>query len=137
MLISLTSSIIQKNYMYMLISIIFIAELIIAYQLISFIMKADRKICDLNCCLAEFKPLAQTFMQYLRLQISNVAKKAYAVINIIKKRKEQAFLKVIMFTAVNVIFFTFKIKRIKPKSFLKLVLAALDVATDISLVSKI
>lgn len=121
----------------MLISIIFIAELIIAYQLVSLIVKLDKKVCDINDCVLEFKTLAETFMRYARLLIANLTNRIKDVICVINKRKEETFIKILLFIAINGILITFKIKKVKPNKILKLALAIIDIANDMSIIHKI
>jgi len=123
--------------MYILISVIFIAELIIAYQLVSLIVKLDKKVCDINECVLELKPLAQTSLQYARLLVKNLIDKTNNIIGMMTKRKEQAIAKTILFLAINVMLIIFRIREVKPNKIFKLALALLDVASDLSIVNKI
>ena len=130
---SLIFSIIQKNNMYIFISIIFIAELIIAYQLISLIMKLDRKICDINDCVCEFNPLAHTFMRYIRIQAAAFSEKITKVINFINRQKEKTMIKVLIAISINAVILVFRVKKIKVRKVVRLAAAVADIAADLSL----
>lgn len=118
--------------MYIFISIIFIAELIIALSIINFIIKADRKVCDLNDCVTEFNPLAKTCMQYFRCVSDSFCKSVQTGIDFIKKHNERAWVKVISSVAIYSMLVLFRIKRIKAKKLFNLVGAIGDIALDLA-----
>lgn len=120
--------------MYTLIAIIFIAELIITYTVISLIMKADKKICDLNSCVKELIPLTDTFMRYACLQVAAVTNRINNLIELIKKQKQKAVNKLILFIAINSLLIFFRIKKIKTKKIMRLILAMVDIAADFATV---
>ena len=118
--------------MYTLISIVFIAELIIAYQIISIIVKLDKKVCNINCYIKEFNPLAETFLKYVRLQVSSVTNKISNTINYIRERKNKAIVKILIIVGINVGFILFKINRVKTHKIVNLAVAMFDLAADFS-----
>ena len=82
--------------MFMLIAIVFIAELIIAFQLITLIKKADRKVCNINACVKEFNPLAQTYMQYVRCLTTSATSSVQKILKFIEKQKSQFLIKTVV-----------------------------------------
>lgn len=117
--------------MYMLIAIVFIAELIIALQLIALIMKADRKICDLNACVNVFNPLAETCMQYIRCVTTTFTANVNKGIKFIQKQKSKIITKTIITVAIYAGLFLFKFKKIKIKKVKNLAGAIRDLAVDL------
>ena len=53
--------------------IVFISELIIVCSLISWIMKLDRKICELNECFPVIKLMVEDTFTLIRININSVA----------------------------------------------------------------
>lgn len=115
----------------MLIAIVFIAELIIAFQLISLIMKADRKVCDLNACVQAFNPLAETCMQYVRCVTDVFTTNVKKGIDFIQKQKSKLIIKTIITVAIYAGLFLFKFKKIKVKRVKNLAGAIRDLVLDL------
>ena len=118
--------------MYIFIAIIFIAELIIALQLILLITKLDRKVCDLNECVTAFNPLAKTCMEYVRCMTSQFCTKVAKSIEFVKKQREKIVIKTIISVSIYSLLFIFKFKKLKTKKINKLIGAIRDVAVDLA-----
>ncbi|MBO6087911.1 hypothetical protein J6P92_06165 [bacterium] len=118
--------------MYMLIAIVFIAELIIAYHVISWIIKVDRKICDLNACVRVFNPLAETCMQYVRCVTTTLTNKVKKSIEFIRIQKSKFITKTLITFAIYAGLFLFKLKKIKIRKIGNLVGAIRDIAVDLA-----
>ena len=118
--------------MYIFIAIIFIAELIIALQIILLILKADKKVCDFNDCIKEFNPLAQTCMQYVRCLSNVFSDNVSKVINFIKKQREKIIFKTITSVAIYSLLLFFRFKKIKMKRIHKLFGAIRDIALELA-----
>lgn len=117
--------------MYILIAIVFTAEIIIALNLIALLVKADRKICDLNDCVTVFNPLAQTCLQYVRCVVSSFNGTYGKVIKFIKKKQEQIVYKVIIMISVYAVLVLFKINRKKASKICGLIGAIRDAAIEL------
>ncbi len=96
--------------MYLFIATIFIAELIIAVTVINFIAKVDNKVCELNCCVEAFNPLAKICLQYTRCLATNFRANFDKVIKFIKHKKEQLFNKLIILIGIYIVLFLFRAK---------------------------
>ena len=118
--------------MFMLIAIVFIAELIIAFQIISLIMKADRKVCDINACVKEFNPLTKTCMQYARCLSATFSEKIKKSIEFVQKQRLIIISKTIITVALYAGLVLFRIKRIKFKRLNNLIGAISDIALDLA-----
>ena len=118
--------------MYILIATIFIAELIIAFSIINFIIRADKKICDINACITEFNPLAQTCMQYIRCVSDNLCNNVKTGIDFVKKYQERAWVKVISTFAIYSMLVLFRVRKIKVKKIFGLVGAISEIALDLA-----
>ncbi len=116
--------------MYIFIATIFIAELIIAFSIINLIIKADKKICDINDCISEFNPLAKTCMQYVRCVSTSFFTNVKTGIDFIKKHQEKIWVKAISTSAIYLMLVLFRIKRIKVKKLFNLVGVIADIALD-------
>lgn len=119
--------------MYTLILIVFIAELIIAFSLINLIIKADKKVCELNSYVEAFNPLAETFLQYFRCLVSNFHKSFGKVFNYVKKKQEQTFSKILIIVAVYGVLLLFKIKPRRASKIYKLVGAIQDIVFELAI----
>ena len=117
--------------MYILIAVIFIAELIIALQLILLIVNADKKVCYYNECLMAFNPLAKTCLQYIRCLSASFNNKVLKTIEFIKKQHEKIVFKTISTFAIYIMLVLFKIKKIKAKKISSLLGAIRDLALEI------
>lgn len=118
--------------MFMLIAIVFIAELIIAFQLIALIKKADRKVCDINACVKEFNPLAQTCMQYVRCVTTNATLSVQKILKFIDRQKSQFLIKTIITISLYTGLIIFKLKKIKIRKIGNLIGAISDIALDLA-----
>jgi hypothetical protein len=119
--------------MYIFAIIVFIAELIIALQLIGFILKADREVCRINACVEAFNPLAQTCLQYVRCLISNFNKSFEKIFELIKKKRQQVISNTFIMLSIYLILILFRIKTKKFSKIYKLVGAIRDVAIEFAL----
>ena len=119
--------------MYIFIAIIFIAELIIALQLIVLIMKADKKVCDINECVSTFNPLAKTCMQYVRCITTQFNSGVAKGVAFIKKYKQRLIMKTVITVSIYAVLFLFKFRKIKMKKIRKLVGAIRDVALELAI----
>lgn len=118
--------------MYIFIAIIFIAELIIAIQLILLITRLDKKVCDINECVTAFNPLVKTCMEYVRCLTSQFCTKVAKSIEFVKKQREKLIVKTIISISIYSLLFIFKFKKVKAKRINKLLGAIRDVAVDLA-----
>ncbi len=118
--------------MYILISIVFIAELIIALNLILWILKADKKVRYYNSCVDAFNPLAQTALQYARCKVSEFNKSFGCVFEFVKKKKEQIIFKTVFMIAIYAILIVFKIKMNKASKIYKLISVMRDLTLELA-----
>jgi len=119
--------------MYILIAVIFIAELIIALQIILLITKADKKVCDLNECVNAFNPLAKTCLEYVNCLSSVFNKNVIKGIEFIKKQHHKMIIKTISTMAIYTMLIFFKIKRVRAKKIFNLAGAIRDLALEIAI----
>ena len=119
--------------MYILILIVFIAELIIAFSLINLIVKADKKVCELNSYVEAFNPLAETFLQYFRCLVSNFHNSFEKIFNIIKKKQKHMLSKTLIIIAVYGILLLFKIKPKKAAKIYRLAGAIQDIVLELAI----
>lgn len=119
--------------MYILILIVFIAELIIAFSLINLIVKADKKVCELNNYVEAFNPLAETFLQYFRCLVSNFHNSFEKVFRVIRKKQEHFLSKTLIIVAIYSILFLFKIKPKKASRIYKLAGAIQDIVLELAI----
>lgn len=118
--------------MYIFIAIIFIAELIIALQIILWIIKADSQVLHINACVMAFKPLVQTFLQYMRCKISSLNKCVGDVLAFIRKKQQQFVSKTVIMVAVYSILFLFKFKAKKASKIYRMISVIRDLAMELA-----
>jgi len=118
--------------MYIFITIIFIAELIIAFQLIMLIIKVDKRICDINDCVKEFNPLVETCMEYVRCLRLSFGEKIKKTVEFVNKQRQKIIVKTTITICIYVLLFMFKIKKIKFNKIGKLAGAIRDIALDLA-----
>lgn len=118
--------------MYIFITIIFIAELIIALNLILWIMKADKKVQHVNACVVTFKPLAQTYLQYVRCKITAFNESFGGVFTFIRKKQEQFISKTVIMLAIYSLLFIFKIRAKKASKIYKMISVIRDLAMELT-----
>lgn len=118
--------------MYILIAIVFIAELIIALNLILLIVKADKKVCYYNQCVSVFKPLAETALQYARYKVSEFNKSFGCVFEFVKKKKEQIIFKTVFMISIYALLIVFKIRMKKASKIYKLISVMRDLALELT-----
>lgn len=118
--------------MYIFIAIIFIAELIIALNLITWVLKADRKVRELNMCVDAFNPLVQTAMQYARCLVRGFNGAFEKVLVFVKKKKEQVVFKTVVMVAIYTMLIVFKIKTKKASKIYKLISVMRDLALELA-----
>lgn len=116
----------------MFIAIVFIAELIIALNLIMLIVKADKKVREINDCVTVFNPLAETFMQYVRCLVKSFNSSFTDVIEFFKKKKEQVIFKTVVMIAIYALLIVFKLKTHKASKIYRLISAIRDLALEIA-----
>lgn len=119
--------------MYILILIVFIAELIIAFTLINLIVKADKKVCELNSYVEAFNPLAETFLQYVRCLVSNFHKSFEKIFTVIKKKQEHILSKTLIIITIYGILILFKIKPKKASKIYRLAGAIQDIMLELAI----
>lgn len=117
----------------MFIAIIFIAELIIALNLISWIVKVDRKVCKYNQCVVVLKPLVQTALQYVRCLVNNFNRSFEKVYTFIKKKKEQVIFKTVVMIAIYIVLIVFKIRTKKVAKIYKLLSVMRDLTLELAI----
>lgn len=118
--------------MYIFIATIFIAELIIALNLILWIMKADKKVQHINACAVTFKPLAQTCLQYVRCKITLFNDSFGGILTFVRKKQEQFISKTVIMVAIYSLLFLFKIKAKKASKIYKLISVMRDLAMELT-----
>ncbi len=118
--------------MYILIAIVFIAELIIALNLILWIVKADRKVCYYNLCTDAFNPLAQTALQYARCKVTEFNKSFKCVFEFFRKKKEQVIFKTVFMISIYLMLIVFKIKINKVSKIYRLISVMRDLALELT-----
>ena len=118
--------------MYVFIAIVFIAELIIALNLIILIVKADKKVREINDCVTVFNPLAETFMQYVRCLVKSFNSSFTDVIEFFKKKKEQVIFKTVVMIAIYALLIVFKLKTHKASKIYRLISVIRDLALEIA-----
>lgn len=116
----------------MFIAIVFIAELIIALNLIILIVKADKKVREINDCVTVFNPLAETFMQYVRCLVKSFNSSFTDVIEFFKKKKEQVIFKTVVMIAIYALLIVFKLKTHKASKIYRLISVIRDLALEIA-----
>ena len=119
--------------MYIFIAIIFIAELIIAFNIIGLIIKADRKVCDLTECVKTFNPLAQTCMQYVRCLSIAFSENVAKVLKFIEKQHTKLIIKTISAVAIYGMLIMFKVRDVKMKRFYNLGSAIRDIVLELAI----
>lgn len=118
--------------MYLLISVIFIAELIITFTLIRLIVRLDRKVNYYNCCVLTFNPLLKTILEYTRCVVSNFKNSFEKIISFVEKKREQLIYRTIIVIAVYVFLFLFKFNTKKASKIYKLVGVIRDLALELA-----
>lgn len=116
----------------MFIAIIFIAELIIALNLVALIVKADKKVREYNVCVNAFNPLAEIALKYARCKVSEFNKSFGCVFEFIKKKKEQVIFKTVFMVSIYVLLIVFKIKMKKASKIYKLISVMRDLAIELT-----
>lgn len=94
--------------MYFFITIIFIAELIIAGALIFFIVKADNAVLNLNNQVQSFKPLLYKTLGELKGIVANFVSGVQNSCKFVKKKRRQYLSKVVMAMVTYAVLFFFK-----------------------------
>jgi hypothetical protein len=117
--------------MYIFTIIVFIAELIIALQIINLIVKADREVCRINACVEVFNPLAQTCMQYARCLVSEFNKSFEKIFNFVRKKQQQVISNTVIMVSIYVVLILFKVKTKKVSKIYKLIGAIRDIAVEL------
>ena len=116
--------------MYIFIAIIFIAELIIAINLIGLIVKADKKVCEINACVEVFNPLTETCMQYARC-LSHQFKTSFdGFLSFFRKKQNEVFIKSALMISIYIMLAIFKIKKHRASKIYRLFDAIKDLAFD-------
>lgn len=118
--------------MYILIAIVFIAELIIALNLILWIVKADKKVRYYNQCVDAFNPLVETALQYARCKVTEFNKSFECVFEFFKKKKEQVIFKTVFMISIYAMLILFKIKMKKASKIYKLIAVMRDLALELT-----
>lgn len=118
--------------MYILIAIVFIAELIIALNLILLIIKADKKVCYYNECIKAFNPLADTCLKYARCLVSSFKNSFDKIFYFIRKKQEQIISNTLIMTAIYLFLILFRIKTKKASKLYKLIGAIRDIAIELA-----
>lgn len=118
--------------MYILITIVFIAELIIALNLINLLIKADKAIMHYNACVEVFNPLAKTCMQYVRCLVSNFNTAFDKIFAFIRKKQQQVISNTLIMTTIYLFLIIFKIRTKKVSKIYKLIGAIRDIAIELA-----
>lgn len=118
--------------MYILILIVFIAELIIAFTLINLIVKADKKVCELNNYVEAFNPLVETFLQYARCLVSNFHKSFEKIFVLVRKKQEQIIFKTLIIFAVYGVLLLFRIKPERASKIYRIAGAIQDIVLELA-----
>lgn len=118
--------------MYIFIAIVFIAELIIALNLVLWIVKADKKVLWINSCVTVFNPLAKTALQYAGYKVSEINKSFKNIFEFIKKKREQVVFKTVLMISIYLMLIIFKIKTKKASKIYKLISVMRDLALELA-----
>lgn len=99
--------------MYLFIATIFIAELIIAATLINFILKADRKVCELNNKVTELKPYIEDWLKSFKDVVYNLQNTVSSFFAFVKRKRDQFLTKLIISIVIyaSLIFFKGRFKK--------------------------
>lgn len=119
--------------MYILITIVFIAELIIALNLINLLIKADRAIMHFNACIEVFNPLAKTCMQYARCLVLNFSTATEKLFKFIRKKQQQVVSNTLIIATIYLFLIVFKIKTKKVSKIYKLIGSIRDIAMELAI----
>lgn len=117
--------------MYILIAIVFIAEIIIVANILFLIINADKKIQQLNLCVSAFNPLCKTCLQYARCLVANFNISSKKVIHFIKTKQQQIAYKILIMICIYVLLFLFKFKMKKASKIYKLICTIRDTAVEL------
>ena len=118
--------------MYIFIGIIFISEIIIAYFIISNLIKWDRKVRYYNACVESFNPLLQTCMQYGRCLVASFKNSFEKFIAYVKKKHEQLITKVVFAVAIYSVLILFRVKTKKVQKIYKLAGVIKDLVLELA-----
>lgn len=105
--------------MYLFIAIIFTAELIIALTIISWIIKADKKIETYNKKLMKIRPCFEKIIKEVNFCINSFGEYYDCVINSLKKRQRQFHINLIKNIIMYLALFTLKGRYKKAAAFLQ------------------
>ncbi len=118
--------------MYILIAIVFIAELIIALNLILWIVKADKKVRYYSACVDAFNPLVETAMQYVRCLVAKFNNSFCGVLQFFKKKKEQMIFKTLVMISLYIMLIVFKLRTNKVSKIYKLISLIRELALELT-----
>lgn len=112
--------------MYLFIAIIFIAELIIAFTVVYFTVKADKKVCALNKRVVECKPVIHKCLISVKDIVKNFQKTYDNCICVIKRKRQQVTMKIIIAAVMYMSLFFFKGKYKKAGTFFQIAVLIKD-----------
>lgn len=107
--------------MYLLIAIVFIAELIITFTVVRFLWATDKKVCKLNEQLLASRNSIMEELRKFRKNIHVLEKWVNCVINYVEKKKEEYILKFIKTILIYALIFIIEIQFSKRKNLQKIV----------------
>ncbi len=113
--------------MFLFIAIIFIAELIIAINLILLIIKADRAVVAFHKQAVAAKPQIKAVLEGVKAGIKEVNEKQEIVINYLRKKRNQWIINMTKNIILYLLLFLFKGKCKKAASICQGILLAKDV----------
>lgn len=94
--------------MYLFIATIFIAELIIAATFIFMIVKADRKVRELDNRVIEFKPVLKDYLKGFKKAVINFQNNVESFFSFIRKKRNQFTSKIIITVVMYAFLIFFK-----------------------------
>lgn len=99
--------------MYLFIATIFIAELIIASALVSFIVRADKKVCEINNSVTVSKPILEENLKVFKKSVISLQNTVESFFTFIRKKREQFTMKIIVTLVMyaSLIFFRGRFKK--------------------------
>lgn len=112
--------------MYLFIAIIFIAELIIAFSLIYFIVKADKKVCLLTDTVIQSRGDIKSVLNNINTVIKGLKDKINAAIHFLVKKKQDYTMNIIKNILLYSLLFILKGKYKKAASICNIIVMAKD-----------
>ncbi len=107
--------------MYLLITIVFIAELIIAITIVRFLWETDKKVRKINKRVTEIRPEILEGLKKFRQNIHILEKWVNCVIKFVERKKEEYTVRIIKTILIYALIFLLEIQFRKRKNLSKIV----------------